>query len=1523
MTMLITLRSRFAWPLIAGLLVAIVGLVWVEGGPSTFAQADTTAPTVSSVAITSDPDADDTDLGAYSTGRSSESSNWASGVYRIGDEVQATMTFSENVAVTGSPQLELAIGSSNRTAEYESTDGSAVVFSYTVAERDSDSNGIAIGANKLTLNSGSIKDDADNDANLSHNALTDQDDHEVDGIRPRISRFFLAASSGGSDGAYSEGEELIIVAEFSEDYPRGSVTGPPQVTLDFDGEEKGTARWDISLRFNSPYTYGTFGYVVQEGDLDSDGVAISANSIDVNGGFIRDPAGNDAILTHSAVAASSTFKVDAVAPTVSSIAITSDPGDDDTYGIGDKIEVTVTFSESMSLPTSITCSPDVVHCNAELELDVGGTARTADYQSHDGADVVYAYTVQAGDADENGIGIGANKLTGQRIRDAAGRNGEGINEADLSHDAVADDVGHKVDTVPAPPKSTDATLSALTLSGIDIDTFASGTTSYTAQVASSVTETTVAPTVNHSEASYVIKLGEVTDEDGEISLGVGSNLITVEVTAEDGQTKRTYSVTVTRPVSTDATLKRLLLSSIDIGVGMGVGAISGSDTSYSTSVYHSVSQTTVSPTPNHSFASYVIKLGGVTDSDGAISLAVGSNVITVEVTAEDDSTTETYTVTVNRATASAQTTGELSTDDPPVNFRAIYVSKTFAGFALSFPRNRGINGYVMQRYEHDDDRFVSSGSDSRYESDSDEDYGGGRLDFGDTNVEPGTLYKWVAELTNSQGSTVIEKSVTVRIPPDETTEISSDATLSALTLTGMELEKTGGFHAVVEGFASSHLSYDASVANNVSETTVAATVNHSGASYVIKLDGVEDADGVISLSVGSNIITIEVAAEDGETTRTYTVAVTRAAALSTDATLSALTLSRVDFGTFAPGTTSYIAQVANSVSQTTVTPTVNHSGADYVIKLDGVTDADGVVSLSLGSNVITIEVTAEDDSTTQTYTVAVTRAVPPSMDATLSALTLSGIDFGTFASGTTSYTASVANSVSQTTVTPTENHSGASYVIKLDGVEDADGVVSLSVGSNVITVEVTAEDDSTTQTYTVTVTRAAPPSMDATLSALTLSGIDIGTFDSTTTSFTAQVANSVSQTTVTPTVNHSGASYVIKLGGVEDADGTISLAVVSNVITVEVTAEDDETTQTYTVTVTRAAPPSMDATLKALMLSGIDIGTFDSTTSSYTAQVVNSVSQTTVTPTVNHSGANYVIKLGGVTDVDGVVALAVGTNVITVEVTVEDDSTTRTYTVTVTRAAPVNPQQLSSDAKLSVLTLSGIDFGTFDSTTTSYTARVANSVTETTVTPTVSHSGASYMIKLGGATDADGVVSLAVGTNVITIDMTAEDDSTTQTYTVTVTRSAPPSTDATLSALTLSGVDFGTFAAGTTSYTAEVANSVSKTTVAPTVNHPGASYVIKLGGETDADGVIALSVGSNVITVEVTAEDDSTAQSYTVTVTRAPEVSSERMRDLYDSDGDGIIDRGEVIDAIVDYFDGDITKDEVIEVIKLYFSDST
>ena len=174
---------------------------------------------------------------------------------------------------------------------------------------------------------------------------------------------------------------------------------------------------------------------------------------------------------------------------------------------------------------------------------------------------------------------------------------------------------------------------------------------------------------------------------------------------------------------------------------------------------------------------------------------------------------------------------------------------------------------------------------------------------------------------------------------------------------------------------------------------------------------------------------------------------------STDATLSGLTLSDVTLA-FASDTTRYTASVANDVTQTTVNPTTNDGGATYSIKLGGVADADGVIPLAVGGNVITIEVTAEDGNTTKTYTVTVTRAEPPvSTDAMLGSLTLSDAPF-TFASDTTSYDVNVAHDVDRTTVTATANDDGATYAIKLDGVTDADGVIPLAVGQNVITCRV-------------------------------------------------------------------------------------------------------------------------------------------------------------------------------------------------------------------------------------------------------------------------------------------------------------------------------------------------------------------------------------------------------------------------------------------------------------------------------------
>ena len=275
--------------------------------------------------------------------------------------------------------------------------------------------------------------------------MGEDSNHKVDGslvtadtTYPTVSSVSFADSPGpGDDSTYGAGDWIGVWVTFNESV---LVTGAPQMELNIGsatrmaqhGHLAGGRTLDAKVASVANATV-VFGYTVQEGDSDTDGISIGTSKLTLNGGAIQDEAGNHAVLTHDAVSDDSGHKVDApdvAAPTVSSFAITSDPGDDDTYAPGDSVEVTVTFSEDVS-------------GTLQLELDVGGAAKTAAYQSATDSTVVFAYTVASGDSDADGIAVGENKLTTNdaTIRDAAD------NDATLTHDAVAADSSHKVDGV--------------------------------------------------------------------------------------------------------------------------------------------------------------------------------------------------------------------------------------------------------------------------------------------------------------------------------------------------------------------------------------------------------------------------------------------------------------------------------------------------------------------------------------------------------------------------------------------------------------------------------------------------------------------------------------------------------------------------------------------------------------------------------------------------------------------------------------------------------------------------------------------------------------------------------------------------------------------------------------------------------------------------------------------------------------------------------------------------------------------
>ena len=130
------------------------------------------------------------------------------------------------------------------------------------------------------------------------------------------------------------------------------------------------------------------------------------------------------------------------APAVSSVDVTSEPGGDDTYAIGDTIKVLVTFDQVVT----VTGAP-------RIQVRVGGGdavhQKWAGYTSGSGNEaLLFAYTVEAGDFDDNGIYIAADELVlnGGTIQSSDGT------DANLDYPLQGVQSGHKVDGVRPTPE---------------------------------------------------------------------------------------------------------------------------------------------------------------------------------------------------------------------------------------------------------------------------------------------------------------------------------------------------------------------------------------------------------------------------------------------------------------------------------------------------------------------------------------------------------------------------------------------------------------------------------------------------------------------------------------------------------------------------------------------------------------------------------------------------------------------------------------------------------------------------------------------------------------------------------------------------------------------------------------------------------------------------------------------------------------------------------------------------------------
>ncbi len=251
-----------------------------------------------------------------------------------------------------------------------------------------------------------------------------------------------------------------------------TVTGDPTFAFDLGGPS--TATWyagsgTTTLRFSHAVSGGS------SGDRDTNGISWAENAIALNGGTI---AGTDnavaAVLTHAAQSNLAGHKVDgrttAVTAATVTVAVTSTPTSlADTYGFGETIVITVTASEAVE----VVGDPEF-----EFSLtDMGGAANdppaTYDRTRSSPTTMVFTYTVQAGDRDNNGIWIGDHSRTfmldaNDRIRTASQQI-----DIDRSHPEYGTQGGHKVDgslgAPTVPPDPTAPTLVSATATTLTIE----------------------------------------------------------------------------------------------------------------------------------------------------------------------------------------------------------------------------------------------------------------------------------------------------------------------------------------------------------------------------------------------------------------------------------------------------------------------------------------------------------------------------------------------------------------------------------------------------------------------------------------------------------------------------------------------------------------------------------------------------------------------------------------------------------------------------------------------------------------------------------------------------------------------------------------------------------------------------------------------------------------------------------------------------------------------------------------------
>ena len=473
-------------------------------------------------------------------------SSTADGSYNVGDVISIQVTFNEAVTVSGTPQITLETGSTDRAVNYTSGSGtSTLTFDYTIQTGDTSADLTYLATNALALNSGTIKNSSNLDAVLTlaspsaAGSLAANKAIVVDTSAATVT----AINSSTANGSYKVGDTISIQVTFSESV---IVTGTPQLTL-----ETGSTDRVLNYASGSGTNTLTFSYTVQAGDTSADLDYASTTALALNGGSINDSAGNTGVLTLPGLGASGSLSankaivIDTALPTVTSFSSTTSDG---AYKAGSTINITATISEAVTAAASITVTLDngktVVLSHSAVNNTLTGT-----------------YTVEAGDTSAD-LTVSSYALTSAPA-DAAGNIMVDVTVPSGSNN-IAGAKAIAVDTTaPSTPSTPDLDSTSDSAGASDSDNVTSDNTPKI-NVSGSFSGTAVVTATKAGSANVTCTISSNTCTLGTLADGVWSISVTDTDAAGNATTSAALSMTV------DATAPTPTVAAVSVTTASGV-----------------------------------------------------------------------------------------------------------------------------------------------------------------------------------------------------------------------------------------------------------------------------------------------------------------------------------------------------------------------------------------------------------------------------------------------------------------------------------------------------------------------------------------------------------------------------------------------------------------------------------------------------------------------------------------------------------------------------------------------------------------------------------------------------------------------------------------------------------------------------------------------------------------------------------------------------------------------------------------